>query len=1080
MKREIYEEIIFNQKEFKAKLDYWLGVVNGGLRPVEMPKDFKNADNQQDKTKAPASVHLTFPEKLSKKTIHFFKTNSDITLHILLLAVFKIFLYRYTEKPELLIFSPLLRSDFEKENSQPLENKEKTKARLNNKIILRDFIDPRQSVKELLVETKNKILEAYKNQDYPLDLVFKKKGLDVKDFSFIEKIGFLLKNIHDEEDVAEINFEILFSFLRESETLTGTIKYNPDLFKENTVRQFADRYTYILEAALEDVNQSINRLDILSPGEKQQLLVEFNDTGIAYPEDKTIHQLFEAQVEKSPDAIALVGNKNEIGKEPWAECKSYLSYRALNQKSNQLAYFLRKKGMNPGRIAALIIESSLEMVIGILGILKAGGAYLPIDPAIPRNRLIDMLNDSSAHFLLTREAIIKNLPFSLLQYRSVQTVEPLITAPRPMVKDLDSLQIPDRSYVNYEKYSPYIGQSMMKNSITLHFSRGCVYDCAYCFKIWSNRQYLHRSAQNMFAELNLYYQMGIRRFSFIDDLPNFNIRESSEFYRLIIKNGLNVQLFYPNGLRGDILTKEYIDLMVEAGTVSLDLALETTSPRLQKLVGKNLDLDKLYENMKYIIEQYPHVLLETQLLHGIPTETEEEARNSLDFLKSLYWVHFPYLHVMKIYPNTKMAAIAEEHGVSPEAIRQSDHLGYNELPPTLHFPSSFTHRYQSEFASDYFMSKERLLAVLPHQVRVLTEDELVQKYNSFLPVKINHFNNLLDYVGIQREQLKAEFLPAGYGKVTGLNEKIKAHFESPFKKPVENALKILLIDVSAYFSHDRHDVIYDVVEPSLGLMYLMTHLHRQLGNKIEGKILSSRIDFDSYGELISKVKDYKPQLIGIRTLNFYKEFFHKIVSLLKQWYPDIPIVAGGPYATSSYGSMLQDKNIDMAVLGEGEITFAELVKEILKNNGKLPGDIVLQVIPGLAFVPQGKKFEQEQKNREIVLVDQTPGLLSMKSSENLETTVRAEDLAYILYTSGSTGIPKGVMVQHNHLVNQIHGLKKKFQFDQNLHYILLASNTFDVSLMHIFSPLTTGARLFLVTEEIKRNASKLWQFLEIN
>jgi radical SAM superfamily enzyme YgiQ (UPF0313 family) len=686
-----------------------------------------------------------------------------------------------------------------------------------------------------------------------------------------------------------------------------------------------------------------------------------------------------------------------------------------------------------------------------------------------------LLQDSSASILLTREELIRNHSFQALQ--GAENNEPAlrVTPSRSPQDHLDRLQKPDRSYVNYEKYSPYIGQSMIKNSMTFQFSRGCKYNCAYCFKIWARNRYIHRSAENMFEELLFYYKIGLRKFSFVDDLPNFNIKESAKFYRLIIKNRLKVQLFYPNGLRGDILNKDYIDLMIEAGTVSLDVALETTSQRLQKLIGKNLDLERLHKNTRYMIETYPQLILETQLLHGIPSETQEEAQHSLDYLKSLKWIHMPYLHVMKIYPGTEMARLAMEQGISREAIEQSDSLGYNELPETLPFPKSFTHRYQSEFASEYFMSKERLLAVLPYQVKALTEDELVQKYNSFLPVTINCFSDLLDYVGIQPGELEADFLPVDNGRVPDLDRKLKEQF--PPKKPLKNALRVLLIDISAYFSHHRHGVIYDVVEPALGLMYLQTQLDRTFGNKVNGKIVSSRIDFDNFGELRTIINDFKPEVIGIRTLNFYKEFFHQAVSSIRQWGIDVPVIAGGPYATSSYQTMLKDTHIDLAVLGEGEITFAEIIGKIIANNGKLPSKQVLKEIPGIAFIKDRKKLPPEKHPRQILLWDQLAETLAKETPANPEPVNKPGHMAYVIYTSGSTGKPKGVIIQHNHLVNQITGLVKTFNFNDTHHYILLAAFTFDVSLMHIFLPLTTGAKLFLIPEPVKKDTLKLWRFI---
>ncbi|MGD2087711.1 MAG: radical SAM protein [Candidatus Aminicenantes bacterium] len=522
---------------------------------------------------------------------------------------------------------------------------------------------------------------------------------------------------------------------------------------------------------------------------------------------------------------------------------------------------------------------------------------------------------------------------------------------RPPIRDLDYIPFVDRSIVDYEKYNQYIGQSMVKDCMTLQATRGCPYKCAFCHKIWPKTHNV-RSAENIFAEVQLYYNIGVRRFAFVDDIFNFNRKNSTRFYELIIKNRLDVQFFFPNGLRCDILTEDYIDLMIEAGTVNIAFALDTGSPRLQKLIGRNLNIDKFRENIEYVSRKYPSLILEFHSIHGFPTETESEALQTLNFIKSIKWIHFPYVHILKIFPNTNMEKLARESGISDEAIARSldltfDELPYDELESPLPFRKEFTYRYQAEFLHEYFLSKERLLYVLPQQMKIFTEGELVQKYNSFLPFEVKKLDDLLQHVGIILEQLGVEgcqdentyFAP-------NLNEKIRNHF--PEQQVDEDALRVFLLDLSLFFSKGR-EILYDVVEPPLGLMYIMSYLKQQKGSRVYGKIAKSRIDFDSYQELKNLLEEFKPHVIGIRTLTVFKKFFHEAVETIRQWGIDIPIVAGGPYATSEYETILKDPNVDIVVIGEGEITFCELINSMMENGGTLPGQAVLEEINGLAF-----------------------------------------------------------------------------------------------------------------------------------
>ena len=666
-----------------------------------------------------------------------------------------------------------------------------------------------------------------------------------------------------------------------------------------------------------------------------------------------------------------------------------------------------------------MVGRSLQMIIGIIGILKAGGAYNPIDTTYPEKRIFSMLTDSGTSLLLTDERSIKAIDFTLLQKLKADGNKTVITPKRQTIRDFDKLPIPDRSLVNYEKYHRQIGNAPAKNTITIQGSRGCPFNCMFCHKIWP-KQHVARSAENIFEELCYSYNAGVRRFVFLDDIFNLDIKNSSRLLRAIINNKLDIRLFFPNGLRGDTLTKEYIDLLVDAGTVNFSVALETVSPRLQKMIRKNLDVKKFTENIDYITRNYPHIILEMEIMFGFPTETEEEALATLEFLKSMKWIHFPNLNILKIYPNTDICRIAIESGIPEDSILRSSHLAFHEIPETLPFSKRFVRQYQAAFMRDYFLLKERLIHVLPFQMKNLTEDELVKKYNSYLPGKIEDFSDLLNFTGVSEEKLGgAQFLQDDAVAAPGYMEKIKRYF--PMAGKNNDAFRVIFLDLSQFFSADAEGMLYDVIEVPLGLMYLLTYLNKEFGSNIKGKIAKSRTDFDSFEEMKTMIDEFRPQVIGIRTLSFYKEFFHKTVSLLKLWNPGIPIIAGGPYATTDYPTVLADKCVDVVVPGEGEITISQLLREMMKNQGNLPTEDVLKKIPGIAFVPRqpGKSNNIGYESRELVLLDRIPLALGEENLMDPEGINQAADLAYVLYTSGSTGTPKGVALEHRTLANLI-------------------------------------------------------------
>ena len=807
----------------------------------------------------------------------------------------------------------------------------------------------------------------------------------------------------------------------------------------------------------------------LTPEDRHKILYQFNDTGSEYPRDLTLPELFQEQVERTPQQTAVVFNGRQ------------LTYRELNEKANQLARLLKEAGVGPDTVVGIMVERSLEMVVGILGILKAGGAYLPIDVKAPEQRIVNMLEDCRAPILLTQTGTVKSFSFTALQYRrSPLDSPPQVTAPRPQIKDFDSLPYPDSSLVDYEKYNRSIGLAMVKNRITLQGTRGCPFDCAYCHKIWP-KSHVARSAENIFGEIKPYYDLGIKRFSFVDDVFNLNVENSSRFFQTIIDQGMDVQIFFNGGLRGDILTPGYIDLIVKAGTISFALALETASPRLQKYIGKNLNLEKLHENIQYICSRHPRVILELQTMHGFPTETEEEALMTLDFIKSLRWLHFPYIHILRIYQNSRMEKLALESGISIDSIIRAEKLAFHELPDTLPFKKSFTVQYQTRFFDEYFLSKERLRHVLPYQMRILTEEELVRKYDSYLPTDIDGFAGLLEFLGLSPQELEAKACVAEERvAVPDLNARIGDIFRGAKGEHPEDedALRVLLLDLSRFFSDDV-EMLYNVNEPPLGLMYLATYLNRQFGGKISVKIAKSGVDFDSYPALKQLIEAFNPQVIGLRTLTLYRDFFHKTAALIKQWLGDIPIVTGGPYATSDYRTILQDRNIDLVVLGEGEVTFAELVGQMIAHEGKWPPLQDLEQIRGIAFIPQDQTAPREFSRR-ILMLDELDEALNKRSVENLEPDQRPHNLAYVTFTSGSTGIPKGVLVEHKNAVNVVSWFAGKYDLGPGKGVLQMSEYTFDASVNQFFGTLSRGAALYLIDRDLLIDTAALREFIDVN
>lgn len=1042
------QNLISSSIEFEKEKKYWIEKLSGDVVLGSFPYDFEN-----QRVFSTGQVEGVLNGSIYKKLTDI-SGGSQYALYMILLTAVKILLFKYTRMEDITLGMPVFR-----QNTQGVF--------VNKFLALRSKVSGENSFKEFLIQVKDTVTQANIHQNFPVEKVMDIIGMDtVKEENKLFSTWVMLENIHDTEYVSALTSDAVFLFSHGEENLHLQVRFNSSLYNPQTIEKVVGRLWAVLETAVNHPDQKVCDFQLISDQEREEICFQFNNTSMAYDKSAVVHRLFEEQAEKTPDGIALVyGNKE-------------YTFREINSEANRLARFLRKRGVNRESIVGILLESTPDAVIAMLAVLKAGGAYLPMDCNNPGKRVVELIKDSRCSFLMTGEEHIRNIPQTQLMNTEGREISVVVTGKREQIKDFDSLPVPDRTMIANEKYSRYIGLPAVKNAVSIQATRGCPYQCAYCFKIWP-KSHIIRTAENIFNEIKMYYDIGVRRFVFIDDIFNLDVANSRRFFQMVVESGIKIQLFFSSGIRGDILTKDYIDLMVKAGTVGIALALETASPRIQKLINKNLKLERLRESIDYFAEKYPHVVLELFTMIGFPTETEEEARMTLDYVKQSKWLHFPYLHVLKIYPGTDIETLALQNGISKESILESIDRAYHELPETLPFSKKFVLNYQTEFLNEYFLSKERLLKILPYQMKVFTEDELVQKYNSYLTVDILKLGDLLDLAGITREELgTVQFLEDSFGSVPDFNKKIEPFF--PVKKPEENALRILLLDLSTQFSKDSSQMLYDVVETPLGLMYLMTHLDTTFGSKVQGKIFKSRIDFNSYEELKSCITDFKPDVIGIRTLSIYRNFFHKTTSLIRQWGFEGLIIAGGPYATSSYTDLLKDRNVSLAVLGEGEITLAEIIGKVLEKPDNKIDLNDLEDVKGIAFAGTADNMESSGHGCEVVLGEYIKEELAGETAHNLDNLSSPKDLAYIIYTSGSTGIPKGVMIEHQSLINQVRGLSSKFGLDESMRYALLARLTFDVSVMHIFLSLFTGARLYLPDDTVKNNSKLFWEFIYKN
>ncbi len=536
-----------------------------------------------------------------------------------------------------------------------------------------------------------------------------------------------------------------------------------------------------------------------------------------------------------------------------------------------------------------------------------------------------------------------------------------VTKTRKQFNNLDLLPTYDRSLVDYNNYNKRIGHAGVKYSMAVQATRGCPYRCFYCDVYKTTLHHFRRSVDSVFEEVKLLAGMGIKRVEFIDDIFNVKKKDFVNFFNRVKQENLKLSFFFPTALKGDLLDKESIDAMMEGGAVGVNVSLESASPRMQKVMRKNLNIPRFRENLEYICKHYPEAVTTLNTMHGFPTETEKEALMTLDFILSMKWVHFPYTHIVRIFPGTDLEKFAIEHGVGVNAINESIDQSYHVVTDTLPFRKEFTEKYKLKFLRDYVLNKERLLKVLPIQMKHFTENELDQRYKSYFPSKVNGLRDVIKIAGIKESELKISCLKENQIEIQNLDQNIKNTFKIKNINYKKDALKILLINISTHFTKDRDTSEYDVLEPPLGLIALQSYLNREFEEKVKGKIIKTSVDFDNYEELEDIINDFKPDLIGVSAMTFHKNFFHDAIKEIRNRGYEKMIVVGGPHPTTSYQEVLEDKNIDVCVIGEGEATLAEIVDRLIKNEKKCLTYDDLNKIDGIAF--NKTKFLEKFSNK---------------------------------------------------------------------------------------------------------------------
>jgi amino acid adenylation domain-containing protein len=384
----------------ETQLTYWKQQLSGSAAVLNLPTDFSRPAVQSYKG---GRQLFELPEHLTE-AIRQLSRREKTTVFMTLLAAFKTLLYRYTGQEDILVGSPIAS-----------RNSSETESLIGffvNTLVLRSDLTGNPTFRELLARIREVTLGAYAHQELPFEKLVEELQPN-RDLSHspLFQVMFAFQNASEfalelpglslncqQVHSGTANFDLTLELEATATGLKGWFEYSLDLFEQTTIARMAGHFQNLLESIVANSSARLSDLPMLAEAERQQLLFEWNNPQTNKFQKACIHRLFEAQVSKTPDAVAVQ-----------FECRS-LTYRELNDRANQLAHYLHSFGVKPDGIVGVYLERSIEAIVGILGVLKAGGAYLPLDPIYAKERLAFMLEDAGVRVLLTQAELKAETP----------------------------------------------------------------------------------------------------------------------------------------------------------------------------------------------------------------------------------------------------------------------------------------------------------------------------------------------------------------------------------------------------------------------------------------------------------------------------------------------------------------------------------------------------------------------------------------------------------------------------------------------------------------------------------------------
>ena len=384
----------------EGQLAYWRRQLQGSPPVLELSTDHPRPSMQTFRGSIQSRV---LPRELSE-TLTQLGAGYGATLFMVTIAAFKALLHRYTQQDDMVIGSPIAG-----------RNRIETERLIGffvNTLLLRTDLSGDPTFEELLGRVRETTLNAYEHEDLPFEkLVEELHPARAATHMPFTRVMFALQTSVTEEvkwpnltlrfvdsETQTAKFDLTLVLQMTGRGLVAQAEYNRDLFEVASIERLLQHFEILLTGIAENPRRRLSQLPLLTEAERQQVVVAWNNTKTEYPREKCIHELFEAQVERTPNAVAVVFGKQS------------LTYQGLNERANRLAHHLKTFSVGPDVLVGICLERSVDMIVAMLAILKAGGAYMPIEATYPRERLTFMLTDSTTPLLLTQQRLASLLP----------------------------------------------------------------------------------------------------------------------------------------------------------------------------------------------------------------------------------------------------------------------------------------------------------------------------------------------------------------------------------------------------------------------------------------------------------------------------------------------------------------------------------------------------------------------------------------------------------------------------------------------------------------------------------------------